>query len=239
MSIPKMAKAMGCIDDDLVSGAVEYKRTKKKNAWLKWGAMAACLCLVVVGVLFAHNAEPAHQIALNYNEVSSVMSGGTPVSAQTATVETTAEEVSELLGYDIDNCIPSAMKSYDFKYTTIQNTDTNEILGVIVTGREDGDSTTRPGIWVEVSFGAKPMIDYDFEYEEMVYSTIHGIEVCATVVPERTYTNASGKEKTTPAIYTATFEQGENYYYIESRGAFEQDIFDELVCSLVKAVATE
>ena len=49
MSIPKMAKAMGYIDDDLVSGAVEYKRTKKKNAWVKWGAMAACLCLVVVG----------------------------------------------------------------------------------------------------------------------------------------------------------------------------------------------
>ena len=131
------------------------------------------------------------------------------------------------------------MKSYDFKYTTIQNTDTNEILGVIVTGREDGDSTTRPGIWVEVSFGAKPMIDYDFEYEEMVYSTINGVEVCATVVPERTRTTASGKEKTTPAVYTATFEQGEDFYYIESRGTLEQVIFDELVCSLVKAVATE
>ena len=50
MSIPKMANAMGYIDDDLVSGAVEYKRTKKKNSWLKWGAMAACLCLVVVSV---------------------------------------------------------------------------------------------------------------------------------------------------------------------------------------------
>ena len=34
MSIPKMAKAMGYIDDDLVSGAVEYKRTKKKNSWI-------------------------------------------------------------------------------------------------------------------------------------------------------------------------------------------------------------
>lgn len=47
MSIPKMAKAMDYIDDDLVSGAVNYKRTKKKNSWLKWGAAAACLCLVV------------------------------------------------------------------------------------------------------------------------------------------------------------------------------------------------
>ena len=47
MSIPKMANAMGYIDDDLVTGAIEYKRTKKKNSWMKWGAMAACLCLVV------------------------------------------------------------------------------------------------------------------------------------------------------------------------------------------------
>ena len=47
MSTPKLAIAMNYIDDDLVSGAVEYKRTKKKNSWLKWGAMAACLCLVV------------------------------------------------------------------------------------------------------------------------------------------------------------------------------------------------
>ena len=42
MSIPKMANAMGYIDDDLVTGAIEYKRTKKKNSWMKWGAMAAC-----------------------------------------------------------------------------------------------------------------------------------------------------------------------------------------------------
>ena len=41
MSIPKMANAMGYIDDDLVTGAIEYKRTKKKNSWLKWGAMVA------------------------------------------------------------------------------------------------------------------------------------------------------------------------------------------------------
>ena len=26
-------------------------KTKKKNGWLKWAAMAACLCLMVVGVL--------------------------------------------------------------------------------------------------------------------------------------------------------------------------------------------
>jgi hypothetical protein len=53
MSIPRIVSAMEYIDDDLVSGAVTYTRTKKSNSWLKWGAMAACLCLVVVGAFIA------------------------------------------------------------------------------------------------------------------------------------------------------------------------------------------
>ena len=57
MSTPKLAIAMNYIDDDLVSGAVEYKRTKKKNSWMKWGAIAACLCLVVlVAMPFMQNS---------------------------------------------------------------------------------------------------------------------------------------------------------------------------------------
>ena len=49
MKTPKMVDAMSYIDDDLVSGAVTYTR-KKKSGWLRWGAMAACLCLVITGV---------------------------------------------------------------------------------------------------------------------------------------------------------------------------------------------
>lgn len=64
MSTPKLAIAMNYIDDDLVSGAVEYKRTKKKNSWMKWGAMAACLCLVVLVAMpfMQQNSEPATDI---------------------------------------------------------------------------------------------------------------------------------------------------------------------------------
>ena len=47
MSVPRIVSAMEYIDDDLVTGAIDYKRTKKKPVWLKWGAIAACLCLVV------------------------------------------------------------------------------------------------------------------------------------------------------------------------------------------------
>lgn len=53
MSIPRIVSAMEYIDDDLVSGAVTYTRTKKTNSWLKWGTMTACLCLVVAGAFIA------------------------------------------------------------------------------------------------------------------------------------------------------------------------------------------
>ena len=43
--------AIGYVDDQLVEKADKYNGSKKKNAWIKWGAMAACLCLVVAGAV--------------------------------------------------------------------------------------------------------------------------------------------------------------------------------------------
>lgn len=54
MKTPKMVEAMSYIDDDLVSGAINCTR-KKKSGWLRWGAMAACLCLVITGVTLWDN----------------------------------------------------------------------------------------------------------------------------------------------------------------------------------------
>lgn len=52
MKIPKIANAMGHLDDDLVSAAAgsesERKRKKKKIRWGKWGSLAACFAVLVV-----------------------------------------------------------------------------------------------------------------------------------------------------------------------------------------------
>jgi len=64
MSIPRIANALEYIDDDLISGAVEYKRTKKKNRLVRWGAVAACLCLVLFGLLPFTNKDGASGFAL-------------------------------------------------------------------------------------------------------------------------------------------------------------------------------
>ena len=48
MKVPRVVKAMEYIDDDLITAAATYAPKKKKPAWVKWGAMAACLCLMVM-----------------------------------------------------------------------------------------------------------------------------------------------------------------------------------------------
>ena len=54
MKIPKIANAVGYIDDELVVAATESKKSKSK-LWLRWGAVAACLVLVVsIGFAIPH-----------------------------------------------------------------------------------------------------------------------------------------------------------------------------------------
>lgn len=47
MKIPRIANAMGYIDDELVTDAAGRKK-KNKNLWLKWGFVAACFAVLVI-----------------------------------------------------------------------------------------------------------------------------------------------------------------------------------------------
>lgn len=47
MKNEKLLDAIGKIDDELISGAVNDTKVKKKNAWIKWGAVVACFALMV------------------------------------------------------------------------------------------------------------------------------------------------------------------------------------------------
>ena len=54
MKTSRFSEAFGNIPEDLVSEAVTYKSTSKKKSFIKWGAMAACLCLLVMGGVFGN-----------------------------------------------------------------------------------------------------------------------------------------------------------------------------------------
>lgn len=63
MKTPRIANAIGHIDDDLVTDAAKCKKKNKKH-WLKWGSLAACFAvIVIVGAailpsLFRENVTP-------------------------------------------------------------------------------------------------------------------------------------------------------------------------------------
>ena len=47
MSKDRVVDSLGRIDDDMIQGVEALRRKKKRPAWTKWGAMVACLCLIV------------------------------------------------------------------------------------------------------------------------------------------------------------------------------------------------
>ena len=47
MTTKKFSKALGNIGESYVDEAVNYTAKKKSNAWLKWGAIAACFALII------------------------------------------------------------------------------------------------------------------------------------------------------------------------------------------------
>ena len=48
MNAKKFSDAMSELDTKYVDEALNYKKKAKKPIWVKWGSMAACLCLVVI-----------------------------------------------------------------------------------------------------------------------------------------------------------------------------------------------
>ncbi len=49
MNAKKFSEALGNVRDDYVNEAATYQHSSKSLSWVKWGAAAACLCLVVAG----------------------------------------------------------------------------------------------------------------------------------------------------------------------------------------------
>lgn len=161
MSIPKMAKAMGYIDDDLVSGAVEYKRTKKKNGWLKWGAMAACLCLVVVGALTIPNLQ--NETSHGQGTMEQVY---TLPQAETMSVELVDEwSVDRFKGIVVDVGDNSIFPA-DAELSVVFDYDTEILLddGTVMVFNPDEPDTDAIG-WKEGTIITVKFVNYD-EYRE-------------------------------------------------------------------------
>ena len=50
MNTKKFSDVMSELNTKYVDEALNFKKNVKKTVWIKWGAMVACLCLIVAGV---------------------------------------------------------------------------------------------------------------------------------------------------------------------------------------------
>ena len=60
MNTKTFSNAMSELDTKYVEESLNYKKRAKQPVWLKWGAVAACLCLLAAGgIMFAQNGGSA------------------------------------------------------------------------------------------------------------------------------------------------------------------------------------
>ena len=85
MNRDNLIDSIGKIDDDMVQKLeVLRMEKKKKSSWLKWSAMADCLCLVVAGAYLTHNPSAPNDDAQK------------PVIEQGGTIENKLENETNL-----------------------------------------------------------------------------------------------------------------------------------------------
>ena len=93
----EFCEVIGDINEDYVRGAREYRKAKKP-VWIKWGAMAACLCLVVVGAFVVPTLQGEHGVV-------DPQPSGTPGSSIVEPGKTNllvANEVESVMSADMD-----------------------------------------------------------------------------------------------------------------------------------------
>ena len=60
MSKDRVIDSLGRIDDDMIPSVEGLRGKKKRPAWLKWGAVAACLCLAVIVAIPVFHSRNVH-----------------------------------------------------------------------------------------------------------------------------------------------------------------------------------
>ncbi len=99
MKNERLLEAIGEIDDALIEGARYVPKAKKKApAWMRWGSLAACLCLAVVGVSLIRGLQTGDRVRSFYAVGED---GVTVLPREFSLAASAAAEVSDMIGFFI------------------------------------------------------------------------------------------------------------------------------------------
>ncbi|MFA7673441.1 MAG: hypothetical protein WCY62_06270 [Clostridia bacterium] len=132
MKSVKLLSCLGNVDERYIKEAVyEGKKKKKKTAWLKWGAIAACMCIItVIVIVLAHqiNDPTESPYYMYFRNNTSVLASGMTVGQSLADTD---RDWAESRGFsdfrevlEQDGAIPLMDDSYT-NFSAIANYDEN------------------------------------------------------------------------------------------------------------------
>ena len=223
MSKDRLVDSLGRIDDQMIQSVESLRRKKKRPAWTKWGAMAACLCLVaVLGTILGTEDD---YIPLNFNTITDASYSAPAITSTIETVQATEDDVNVWLGFDLRSNLPKELKDFDMKYYLVRDSEIDETLGVEVWGEVEDAETPKPQFHITITEG-KVLGDLLYDYD--VTTDIDGVTVIAGVMPGETTTNRDGEEKYWPAEYYSLFDVGAYHCAVETEGQVSEDTFSKL-----------
>ena len=159
MNIPRIVDAIGYIDDDLITAALEDPPRKRHNLMIKWMSVAACLALVMIaGILVPHllkndaTAESKYKYHVSETEraIEWPWKYKTPAekypvvkfNGKQFTAKSQNSIHTEVMGEVIGNCVAEGLDSDTGKAYT-ETFEVRKIKGIseelmIAVGNEDG-----------------------------------------------------------------------------------------------------
>jgi len=93
MNGEKLLRAMSYVDEDLVERA--EKTTRRKSPWVRWAALAACLCLALGGWMMVKTVVPTVFSAKSAAPAAQDISGGDNMMAEAITEAARENESGE------------------------------------------------------------------------------------------------------------------------------------------------
>lgn len=131
---PKLAIAIGYIDDDLVVGAVNYAPQKRNikidfSKWTSWAIVAACLCFIMIGAIsFNHHFSlSTGSSGIRSISTSSVKEYGTAYTTEeivqfiTDSGESTVSKISEKMNIPAESISICCRGFYHVTITETEN----------------------------------------------------------------------------------------------------------------------
>lgn len=115
MTSKNIYRSLGGLDPELIAKAAPAEKAQKKNTWVKWGALAACLCLVI-GIAF--------RVAIGFipNQATDIFREGTLVEI-TSESDLPAQYDGKLLAFNLE------FPQYEFYYKQGGSDDTTGYVG--------------------------------------------------------------------------------------------------------------